>query len=567
MAGDQWLHTDETLGDFRILERIGEGGMGVVYLALDDHLARQVALKVIAPQLVDDPEFRERFEAEARSAAAIDHPNVVPIYSAGSAGDRVYIAMRYVEGEDLRARLRDRGPFDADEAVEVVGAVAAALDAAHEVGLVHRDVKPANVLLPAAPAPVVAYLTDFGLTKGLQGAGAQLTGTGQWIGSVDYVAPEQMTTGQVDARTDVYALGCVLFETIAGSPPFAGSEMQKMWHQVNEPLPPLPPSPRAASLDSVIARATAKDPDDRFASAGDLALAARAAVEGTHAELAEHSVARGAAAAGMASVADPQRTRTMRGRPPAEPAEAATTRMQTPAAGSPDHRHGGFSGRVAAVIGACLVLAAGLIAAALVVSSDGGGAASRTVVNRPVETVTTEAEAPPAEEAEIEEAEAGASSAASSAPETDSAEAETFTQALYEVDIPGGWEQDEDDAWNGTFYQSTWHPLGDPETTILIDAQAPQPSASPLTSAEIVREQTSQSDGYAEYGFESTTLAGAPAARWVFEVHGDRRVDYFFNGCNSGIAVLGSTSPAAFGAMATTFHEAAASVRGFCGEE
>jgi hypothetical protein len=573
MAGDQWLDEGEALGDFRILGRIGEGGMGVVYLALDDHLARQVALKVIAPQLVDDPEFRERFETEARSAAAIDHPNVVPIYSAGTAEGRVYIAMRYVEGEDLRARLRDSGPLSTAEAVEIVAGVAAALDAAHETGLVHRDVKPANVLLPNVQEPVLAYLTDFGLTKGLQGAGAQLTGTGQWIGSVDYVAPEQMTTGIVDARTDVYALGCVLFEAVAGSPPFEGSEMQKMWHQVNEPLSPLPAAAQASPLDPVIARATAKNPEERFASAGDLARAARAAFEGTSPDLSEHSVARGAAAAGMASVGDPARTRTMRARPPAQSEEAATTQMQAPPAPGAA-RHGGFSGRMAAVIGGCVVLAAGLIAGAMVVASGNSDGPSRTVVNRPVQTVTeaeTTAVEPEGEEDEATASEIeAAESQAEEFREDEVAEApagyDGYSQTLYDVAIPEGWERDEDDVWNGTFYQSTWHPAGEPETTILIDAQTPAPEVEPIVSAEEVRSQTSQSDGYYEYAFEPTELSGLPAARWVFDVHGDRRVDYFLNYCSAGIAVLGSTSSAAFGGLAPTFHRVANSVRSFCGE-
>jgi predicted Ser/Thr protein kinase len=558
MVGDsQSLEAGDTLGDFRILERIGEGGMGVVYLAQDERLGRRVALKVIAPQLAHDPEFQERFEAEARSAAAIDHPNVVSIYSAGSNGGRLFIAMRFVDGTDLRTTLRGSGPLDLEAAVEVIADVAAALDAAHAAGLVHRDVKPANVLLTGEPGAGTAYLTDFGLTKGLQGNSAQLTGTGQWIGSVDYVAPEQMTSGRVDARTDVYALGCVLFETIAGSPPFSGSDMQKMWHQVNEPVPSL--AAEAHPLDRTIARATAKDPGDRFQSAGDLAHAARAAVEGTGPEIVEHSVATGAAAAGMTTAAGSERTRTMRAAPPVAAAEPATTPMRTlPPAAQRAERHGGISGRLAAIVGASVVLAAGLIAAALVVTGGKDEPAGRTVVNK-IKTVTgdsasTEAGAsaatPPPEGAGL--------SQASSGPNDESVN--TFSQGLYSVDIPAGWTQAESDKPISTYFESTWHDPADENTTILVDSQTPAPQVPPITSAEEVRAQTSQSSGYREISFGPITLAGAAAARWVFEVHGDRRVDYFINSCNAGIAVLGSTYPSAFGGLAPVFHRAASSI-------
>jgi serine/threonine-protein kinase len=247
------LGPDDRLAEFQIIRRLGEGGMGVVYLARDEHLDRRVALKVIAPQLAHDPEFQRRFEAEARNAAAIDDPHVVPVFSAGSADGKLFIAMRFVDGTDLRTVLSESGAIEPRAATTIVTEVASALDSAHAAGLVHRDVKPANILLTGRPGAGVAYLSDFGLTKGLQGGGTQLTGTGQWIGTLDYVAPEQMTTGRIDARTDVYALGCVLYEMVTGSVPFAGTDMQKMWNHVNEPVPPMEamaPHP----LDPVIAR-------------------------------------------------------------------------------------------------------------------------------------------------------------------------------------------------------------------------------------------------------------------------------------------------------------------------
>jgi predicted Ser/Thr protein kinase len=569
MVGDsQLLEAGDVIGDLRIVARIGEGGMGVVYLAEDERLGRRVALKVIAPQIAHDPDFQERFEAEARSAAAIDHPNVVSIYSAGSSAGRLFIAMRFVDGTDLRTALQENGALQSEAAVSIVADLASALDAAHAAGLVHRDVKPANALLTGIPGAGTAYLTDFGLTKGLQGNSAQLTGTGQWIGTVDYVAPEQMTTGRVDARTDVYALGCVLFEAIAGKPPFAGSDMQKMWHQVNEPVPALEPSPH--SLDDVIARATAKDPDGRFHSAGDLARAARAALDGTGSDLDEHSVATGAAAAGLATASDGGQTRTMRTRPLGSPGGQRTTPMRRQAEQAPvgpvaprPQQRSGPSGRLAAIIGGSVVLAAGLIAAALVVASGKDATPSRTVVNRPAETVAEGSATAGASATEATTPSAGAGSApVESAPSASAVT--TFSQGFYSIDIPAGWPQEANDEPISVYYESTWHDPADRNTTILVDAQAPAPEMPPIVSAEEVRAQTSQSSDYREISFGPTTLAGLPAARWVFDVHGDRRVDYFLNTCGAGIAVLGSTYPSAFGGLAPTFHRAASSIRVAC---
>jgi serine/threonine protein kinase len=163
-GGSGSVSVGDSVGDFRILRQIGEGGMGVVFLARDERLERQVALKVVAPHLAEDQEFRQRFIAEARSAAAIDHPNVVTVYSSGMVDGTLYMAMKYVKGTDLRAALRDDGALDSETAVTILEEVGAALDAAHAEGMVHRDVKPANILLEGAPGRGTAYLTDFGLT-------------------------------------------------------------------------------------------------------------------------------------------------------------------------------------------------------------------------------------------------------------------------------------------------------------------------------------------------------------------------------------------------------------------
>jgi DNA-binding beta-propeller fold protein YncE len=292
------LHEGDEFAGHRILGIAGRGGMGVVYRALQLDLDRPVALKLIAPQLAEDPEFRDRFVRESRAAASIDHPNVIPIYYTGESDDgALYIAMRYVEGSDLRTLVRAEQRLDPARAAQIVSQVASALDAAHARGIVHRDVKPANVLLGANDH---AYLTDFGLTKRVTSHTGS-TRDGGWVGTLGYVAPEQIRGERPDARADVYALGCVLYHSLAGAPPYQReSDEATLWAHLNDDPPSLhdraPDVP--ASFDAVLARALAKDPDDRFPSAGDLGRAALAAAGRPVAPAPERLVAVGEAAPG-----------------------------------------------------------------------------------------------------------------------------------------------------------------------------------------------------------------------------------------------------------------------------
>ena len=270
------LEPGNEFAGYRIDGIIGRGGMGTVYLAEHEGLKRRVALKLLAPPLAEDRRFRERFVRESRLAASIDHPNVIPIYEAGEADGRLFIAMRYVDGKDLRTLLREHGSVDTAQASRIVGQVGAALDAAHEEGLVHRDVKPANVLIArrrGSEAGTHAYLSDFGLTK-RSASDSGVTGTGQFVGTLDYAAPEQFRGETADARTDVYSLGCVLFECLAGRPPFRGeNDAAVMFGHLMEAPPPLtserPDLPK--DIDEVVATAMAKAPEDRYASAGAFA--------------------------------------------------------------------------------------------------------------------------------------------------------------------------------------------------------------------------------------------------------------------------------------------------------
>jgi DNA-binding beta-propeller fold protein YncE len=306
------LGAGSRLGGYRIDGEIGRGGMGVVYRATQERLGRPVAIKVIAPELARDPTFRRRFHRESELAASIEHPNAVPIYEAGETDDAtVYIAMRLIEGTDLARMLSKDGWLEPDRGARLVEQVAGALDEAHRRGLVHRDVKPSNILIGQADGRDWAYLTDFGLTKRATGA-SELTGSGEWVGTLDYVSPEQIRGGSTDARSDVYSLGCVLFETISGRAPFEREDQVATIHAHLHDRPPslrdlTPDAP--AALQPVIDRALAKDPKDRYPSAGDLGRAAASAVTGTAITEPERTVARGEAAAEMAQ------TRRL-GRPP-----------------------------------------------------------------------------------------------------------------------------------------------------------------------------------------------------------------------------------------------------------
>jgi len=299
-SGPTGLAAGAEFAGFRIERTLGRGGMGIVYLARQVRLDRLVALKVIRSELAADERFRARFQEESRTAASIEHPRVVTVYGAGEHDGLLYVSMRYVPGRDLGRMIASQGALSTDGAASLISEVADGLDAVHAAGLVHRDVKPANVLV-GEPHPgedgSTAYLTDFGLAK-LVASTTGLTATGEVIGTVDYMAPEQIEGSRVDARTDVYALGCVLFHAVTGEVPFPDRETSaKMWAHLNEPPPAVESADSGGGLlDPVIRRAMAKDPADRFPSAGDLRRAALAATRGEAVTEPEHAVGVGEAA-------------------------------------------------------------------------------------------------------------------------------------------------------------------------------------------------------------------------------------------------------------------------------
>src|SRR3954454_2530380 len=292
------LSAGDEFAGYRVEQHLGRGGMGVLYLALEPGLERRVALKLIAPEAASDDVFARRFAEESKIAASIEHPNVVPIYAAGEEAGVPFIAMRYVAGADLAKRLTREGRLAPATAVELIAQIGNGLDAIHAAGLIHRDVKPANVLLAGDAGTEHAYITDFGVARNVA-TESGLTQTGRFVGTLDYVAPEQISGAPIDARADVYALGCLLFKLLTGEVPFPKEgEAARLYAHLHDPPPApslyVPEVPMA--LDDVVARAMSKDPEERYPSAGGLGGSARAALSGDSVAVPERTVATGAAA-------------------------------------------------------------------------------------------------------------------------------------------------------------------------------------------------------------------------------------------------------------------------------
>jgi serine/threonine-protein kinase len=366
-------------GPYRLEELLGRGGMGEVWRAFDTVKKRTVALKRLPAVLAVDTEFQARFRREAELAAALSEPHIIPIHDYGAIGGQLFIDMRLVEGSDLATVLTEDGPLSPVRAVRIIGQVASALDAAHAAGLIHRDVKPSNILISnTVTATDFAYLIDFGIARSAAGATA-MTATGATIGTMDYIAPERLLTGRCDHRSDIYALGCVLHETLTGAPPFPGlSADAQMYAHVHTP-PPLPSAHRPglpAGLDAVVMTAMAKDPDQRYGSAGALATAANSALTNpiTHQT---HTVATA-----------PVTTPAYPDRPPGSPHSEQDTHVPMPA-GSRPTAPAKRVGRVALALAAAGLIAVVAVSATLALQGHkasaprGTGTAGVTTVPAP----------------------------------------------------------------------------------------------------------------------------------------------------------------------------------------
>jgi Protein kinase domain len=394
------LEPGSVFAGYRIERLLDRGGMGVVYMATEIDLDRVVALKIIAPEHTHDPTAIARFKSEARLAASLEHPNIVPIHRGGEHQGVLFLAMRFVPGTNLR-HIIDRGPMELPHIARLISEIASALDAAHARGLIHRDVKPANILVSGAGQREHVYLTDFGLTKRL-GSTADLTRAGGWVGTPDYVAPEQIQGHAVDRRADVYSLGCVLFEMLTGHVAYPkDSDMAKLWAHVTDP-PPLPRTERpdlVEAFDEVVAKATAKDPDDRYDTADDLAAAVRDAVatqedkrrsdaaqatsddddevplDATQAE--PPAIAPPIPVAAVGEPAAASGAPLPAAAPPVAAPPALANGRDAPAAGPRRRRRG-------PLIGLAVLVAAGAAAAAIVLAN--GSSSKNTGANKPIAT-------------------------------------------------------------------------------------------------------------------------------------------------------------------------------------
>jgi len=537
-----------TLGGYRIDARIGEGGMGVVYRAEQLALSRPVALKLIARQYANDGAFRERFERESRLAASIDHPNVVPVYEAGDVEGLLFIAMRYVEGTDLRELVASEGRLAPPRAADMMRQVGAALDAAHARGLVHRDVKPANVLVTGRREEEHAYLTDFGLTKRASSQSGA-TRTGEWVGTLDYVAPEQIEGRPIDARTDIYALGCVLHQLLTGEVPYVrDSDVAKMYAHLNAPPPAMTPGVPGLSpaFDAVVERAMAKRPDERYPSAGDLGRAALAAAAGAALAAPERSVARGAASpdgpgvAADATKLSAGQQRTSAGPPrdgPGQPRTAAVPRRAAagpprdgpPSAATAVLAPGRRRRRAALAAGAVLLVLAGGAAALAAGGAFGGdepegrAGGPETVERRAAEE--TQADEPVTDGDEPENPR--------SAPD-----AQAFEGVAYSAAYPDGWQITQSEQLETSPRERTTF-SGPDGGEVSID-RIPGDRTSPRANAERNEASASGEPGYERISFEDVALQGGSGFEWIFTSSSSSKVVYYLTSGGDGHAVLGS---------------------------
>jgi serine/threonine protein kinase len=379
------LEQGTELGGYRVEGQIGQGGMGVVYRVTNVALNRIYALKALAPELAEDEQFRSRFQREMRIAASLEHPNVVRIHYAGEQDGFLFLAMDYIDGDDLRRVVLRDGAMDPARAVEILTQVASALDAAHTKGLVHRDIKPGNILLATRDGEERAFLTDFGLAK-RSNTLAELTMTGTVVGTADYMAPEQVMGEATDARTDIYALGCVFFQMVTGKVPYEREKtLATMFAHVHDPPPPLtaPISTEYPEFAPVVERALAKQPGDRYLSAGDLARDAAAALIGGR-----YTGPASMVAAGDARPDSMTATKSATARSPSESTQDATTVRPTAPPDGPTHDGGGGGRRRYwwVGLGAAAVVAAAVVAVVLLTSggSSSGPAQLFEAVLRPV---------------------------------------------------------------------------------------------------------------------------------------------------------------------------------------
>jgi serine/threonine protein kinase len=520
---------------YKIKQRIGQGGMGTIFRATDRRTSRDVALKIIHPHLVEEAEFLERFVSETRLATALEHPNIVPVYDVGQIEQGPYIAMMLVPGESLYERLQKSGPLPEKQAIEVISQVAAALDYAHTRGVIHRDVKPHNILIDTRTGH--AYLSDFGIAKALESE-TNMTKTGSVMGALRYMAPEQFEDTPLDARVDVYALACVLFEALSCQLPYDASSDASLIRQklMGKPrtLSSLNPETNQL-LSAVIDKALTRDPKSRFSRAGDLAIAAQAAV--------------GNDVQPLDDVADEANTLPIALSP--APTVAAPTVTLESSAGSRSRQ---FRRVGVAAIGlvAASVLAFGIYQAVGKPGSSSEGS-QRPFAQQESESGRQETSPNPAP------------TPVTSAEASSEVKFVTVTRKMFRGRAPKDWTPGDIDKPNSTRLTNTWINPDDPSVYVLVDTLIRSFETDPLDNAREVRRSKRRTPGYKELSLDRTRLGGRPAAEWLFDVPKEgRKVDFFLGDCNVDVAVLGVAPPGKFENYRPIFRKVASSVRPRC---
>ena len=516
----------DILGGCRLDRLAARGGMGIVYEATQLTLGRRVAVKVISPQLAHDEEFRERFTREARVAASVHHPNIVDVYDYGEQDEVLYLVMRWVDGTDLRTLMRGGVRLEPARAVAITSQVAAALDAAHGAGLIHRDVTPSNILLSGEGAREQAALTDFGLVKHLDTAGA--TRTGGWLGTLAFVAPEALRDDAVDGRADVYALGCVLYRMLTGAAPFnRESDAATITAHLHDP----PPRPSQAggvppALDDVIARALAKDPEARYPTAGALAADARTALtlpSGVLGTVAAAAAPPTSAREDAATAVAGEHTRMMPPRPAAAGAPDATRAQPRPRRPRP--------AAVAALAGLALLAGVGI-----------GVGADRALRDDAAPTST----------------------ARTPIPRTPAPVAlKPYSTPGYRAEVPRGWKLLADDVDRGDFSESRWR-APRPYHALLVITYRLGSRASPEGIADAARGRVASQRTYSELAYGAIGLNGDDAWRWAYGVGGQARLSWYMNPCGTSVAVYGATKPSELLRWSPTLRAVTASVQPTC---
>ena len=547
------LNAGDNLGGYRLIRIVGEGGMGVVWEAEQVSLARRVALKVVRPAFAAETEYRERFQNEARIAGSLDHPNIVTVFDASEVDGHVFLSMALVEGPSIREVLNAEGSLAPARAVSVVTEVAAGLAAAHATGLVHRDVKPSNILLDVAAGRAV--ITDFGIAKALDATRA--TSTGQMLGTLNYMAPEQLQGGQIDARVDVYSLGAVLYELLTGKAPFArDTHAATMWAHVNDepPKPSLVPGVPEA-LDAVAAKAMAKIPSERYETASELALAAAVAVGSELTEITR-----------IAPVVD-ERTKIVAG------GWSGATKIDTrqgPRTSAPPiaTSKAAEAGKEKSGVGRRVLLVAVVLLLGALIGGGGAVAVPMILKKETTTAISVSTETQTDSQTTTETVTSTDSSASTDAASTDPGlgtdnlpvGVSDYSGDGYTASVPDGWSQTDARLAGTTGSRMKWINPADPNVWVLIET-TPNNRDSAIDSAYTVRGQRGGE-------IKSVSLGGNDGAEWPFTYkhvdppyQTDQRIDYFVNVCSTGVAILGSSSPADFSYWAPLFYAVANSVK------